>query len=94
MRSWKIALGAKVGTLLSAHTKAKNFQTKSGGTLVASTQKEKAKRFFNGTRLSVTGRLSYGVFGIYGAYQINSFIKEGLGPDVRPFQIGLTLSGL
>jgi hypothetical protein len=93
-RSWKVALGAKVGTLLSAHTKAKNFQTKSGGTLVASTQKEKAKRFFNGTRLSVTGRISYGIIGIYGAYQINSFIKEGFGPDVRPFQIGLTLSGL
>lgn len=93
-RSWKVALGAKVGTMLSAHTKGKNFQTKSGGTINAFTQKEKAKRFFNGTRLSVTGRVSYGVFGIYGAYQVNSFIKEGLGPDVRPFQIGLTLSGL
>ena len=93
-RSWKIALGAKVGTMLSAHTKGKNFQTKSGGTINAFTQKEKAKRFFNGTRLSVTGRVSYGVFGIYGAYQINSFIKEGFGPDVRPFQIGLSISGL
>jgi hypothetical protein len=93
-RSWKIALGAKVGTMLSAHTKGKNLLNKSGGTVNAFTQKEKAKRFFNNTRLSVTGRVSYGVFGLYGAYQINSFIKEGLGPDVRPFQIGLTLSGL
>jgi hypothetical protein len=93
-RSWKIALGAKVGTLLSAHTKAKTFQNKDGGTLNAFTQKEKAKRFFNGTRLSVTGRINYGVFGLYAAYQVNSFIKEGFGPDVRPFQIGLVLSGL
>jgi hypothetical protein len=93
-KSWKVALGAKVGTMLSAHTKGKNFQTKSGGTINTFTQKEKAKRFFNGTRLSVTGRISYGIIGIYGAYQINSFIKEGMGPDVRPFQIGLTLSGL
>ena len=93
-RSWKIAVGGKVGTLLSATTKGKNFQTRNGSTINASTQKEKAKRFFNGTRLSVTGRVSYGVFGLYGAYQINSFIKEGMGPDIRPFQIGLTISGL
>jgi hypothetical protein len=93
-RSWKIAIGAKVGTMLSAHTKGKNLLTKTGGTVNAFTQKEKAKRFFNGTRLSVTGRVSYGIFGLYGAYQINSFVKEGFGPDIRPFQIGLSISGL
>lgn len=93
-RSWKIALGAKVGTLVSAAAKGKNFQNKSGGTINAYTEKEKAKRFFNNTRLSVTGRVSRGVLGLYAAYQINSFIKEGFGPDIRPFQIGLTLSGL
>jgi len=93
-RSWKIAIGGKVGTLVSAYTKAKNFQNKSGGTINAFTRKEKAKRFFNGTRLAVTGRVSYGIFGIYGMYQINAFVKEGMGPDVRPFQLGLTLSGL
>ena len=55
---------------------------------------EKSKRFFNGTRLSVTGRISKGVFGIYGSYQVNQFIKDGLGPDIRPFQIGISISGL
>lgn len=93
-RSWKIALGAKVGTMLSAHTKGKNYQNSSGGTINAFTQKEKAKRFFNSTRLAVTGRISYGVLGVYAMYQVNSFVKEGFGPDIRPFQIGLTLSGL
>ncbi len=24
-------------------------------------------------------------------YQVNSFIKEGFGPDVRPFSIGLNV---
>lgn len=93
-RSWKIAIGGKIGTMLSAHSKGKNLLNKSGGTINAFTQKEKAKRFFNGTRLSATARVSYGIFGLYGSYQINTFIKEGFGPDVRPFQIGLTLSGL
>lgn len=93
-RSWKFAIGGKIGTLMSASTKGKTLQNKNGNTINAFTQKEKAKRFFDGTRLSATGRISYGVFGIYGAYQINSFIKDGMGPDVRPFQIGLVISGL
>jgi Outer membrane protein beta-barrel domain len=93
-KSWKIALGAKVGTMLSAHTKGKNLLNKSGGVINSYTDKEKSKRYFNGTRLSVTGRIGYGVLGIYGSYQINSFVKEGFGPDVKPFQIGISISGL
>lgn len=93
-KSWKIAVGGKIGTLLSAHTKGKNLLNSNGGVINSFTQKEKAKRYFNGTRLQATARISYGALGIYGSYQINAFIKEGFGPDVRPFQIGLTLSGL
>ena len=93
-KSWKIAVGGKIGTLLSASTKGKTLQNKNGNTINAFTQKEKAKRFFNSTRLSLTGRLGYGNLGIYGTYQLNAFIKEGFGPDIRPFQIGITLSGL
>jgi len=93
-RSWKFAVGGKVGTLLTAYVKGKNLENKSGGTINAYTMKEKSKRYFNGTRLSVTGRISHGALGLYGAYQVNAFIKEGYGPDVRPFQIGLVLSGL
>lgn len=93
-KSWKIAIGGKIGTLLSAGTKGKTLQNKNDNTINAYTQKEKAKRFFNSTRLALTGRLGYGNLGIFGAYQLNAFIKEGQGPDVRPFQIGITLSGL
>lgn len=93
-KSWKVAIGGKIGTLMSAHIKGKNFQSRSGSTLNAYTLKEKSKRYFNGTRLSATGRIGYGAISLYGSYQINAFIKEGFGPDVRPFQIGLTLSGL
>ena len=93
-KSWKGAIGAKIGTLLAASAKGKNLMSKSGGTLSSYIEKEKSKRFFNGTRLSVTGRISKGVFGIYGSYQVNQFIKDGLGPDIRPFQIGISISGL
>ncbi|MEJ0104210.1 MAG: hypothetical protein WDO19_17320 [Bacteroidota bacterium] len=34
------------------------------------------------------------IFTLFGSYQVGSLFKEGLGPDVRPYSIGLTLSGL
>ena len=94
-RSWKFAIGGKIGTLMSASVKGKTLQNKAGNTINAYTSKEKAKRFFESTRLSLTGRISYGVFGLYGSYQMNNFIKDGMGPDgIRPFQIGISISGL
>lgn len=94
-KSLKVALGVKVGTLVNAHTKGKNLQTKSGGTLDNAIAKESSKKFFNSTRLAVTARFGYGIFGIYGAYQVTSFLKSGAGSDqIRPYSIGIYISGL
>ena len=92
--SFKVALGAKVGTILSAWVKGKELQDKSDATLLDYISKEKSKQFFNSTRLSVMGRIGYGNFNIYGSYAITSLFKEGLGPQVKPWSIGITLSGL
>lgn len=94
LKSWKAAIGVKVGTLISATTRGKTLVNSNGGTVNAYTMKEKATRYFNKTRLSVTGRIGWGIASIYASYQVNAFIREGSGPDIRPFQIGLTLSGL
>lgn len=93
-KSWKLAAGAKIGTMLSAVTKGKNLLSGSGGTVNDFTQKEKAKKFFNKTRFAVTGRAGYGSLSLFTVYQVNAYVKEGLGPDVRPYTIGLTISGL
>lgn len=94
-KSLKVALGVKVGTLINAHTKGKNLQSKSGGTLDNAIEKESSKKFFNSTRLAATARFGYGIFGIYGAYQVTSFLKTGAGPDaIRPYSIGIYISGL
>ncbi|KYP13886.1 outer membrane beta-barrel protein [Flavihumibacter sp. CACIAM 22H1] len=93
-KSWKFALGAKVGTMLNAHTKGKNWQNKSGNTLNNYVEKINSKRYFNSLRLAATARISYGPFGIYGAYQINTLIKDNQGPPVHPVSVGLTISGL
>lgn len=93
--SFKAAIGIKVGTLLSAYTKGKTLQDKNGNTINPYIQKESSKKFINSTRLAVTGRIGYGILSIYGAYQITSFLKDVAGPtEIRPYSIGLCLSGL
>ena len=93
-KSLKAAIGIKVGTLINAHTKGKELQDKNDAGLNSYTLKESNKRHFNTTRFAVTGRVGYGNFSIFGAYQVNGLFKDGVGPDVKPFQIGLNISGL
>lgn len=93
-KSWKLALGVKVGTMINAHTKGKTLQDKYGASVNSYSAKENSKRFFNTTRLVGTARVGIGHFSLFGAYQLNSFLKDGAGADIRPLQIGLTLSGL
>jgi len=90
----KLAAGVKVGTLINAHTRNTKFQSSSGTSLNDFVQKEASKRFFNKTRISGMVRAGMGHFSIYGSYQFTPLLKDGLGPIVRPFSIGLTLSGL
>ena len=91
-KTFKAALGIKVGTMVDAHTKAKISRDREG--YGGYTQKVKDRRNFNGTRLAGTLRVGYGVFSIFGTYQFNEFIREGAGPNVKPYSIGLTISGL
>ncbi|HEY8387709.1 MAG TPA: outer membrane beta-barrel protein [Parasegetibacter sp.] len=93
-KSWKFALGVKVGTMLNAHTKGKTLRSKDGQTINPYTVKESTKRFFNSTRFSGTVRIGYGNLSLFGSYQINPLIKEGYGAEIRPYIIGITLSGL
>jgi len=93
-KSYKFAIGIKGATLLNAHTKGKDWRNKANQTLISYTQKENSKRFFNTTRFLATARFGWGPFTLYGSYQLNPLFKEGLAPDVRPYSIGLTLSGL
>jgi Outer membrane protein beta-barrel domain len=93
-KSLKIAVGVKVGTLLNVHTKGKTLQNRSGTTINAYTEKENGKRFFNTTRISATARIGYGNYSLFGNYQFTNLLKDGVGPDLKPFQIGLCISGL
>lgn len=93
--SFKVALGVKVGTMLTAYTKGKTLQDKNNNTINDYIQKESSKKFFNTTRIAGTARIGFGIFSLYGAYQITSFLKDVAGPtEIRPYSIGLAISGL
>jgi hypothetical protein len=90
----KAAIGVKVGTLINAHTRNSKLQNKSGELINDFVMKESSKVFFNKTRISGMVRFGYGHISLYGSYQLTTLLKDGAGPAVKPFSIGLTLSGL
>lgn len=95
-KSWKAAVGLKVGTLLSSYTKGKDLVNKAGNSIYGTSYivKESSKRFFNSTMLATTARIGYGLFSIDAGYQINGVLKDGAGPAMNKFSLGITISGL
>ena len=94
-KSAKVAIGAKIGTLVNVHTKAKFEKNALGEIIVDGITKESSKKYFNNTRLAVTARVNYGIFGIIASYSLTPLLKNGVGSqDIRQLQIGLNLSGL
>jgi hypothetical protein len=97
-KSFKVALGAKIGMLTDIHTKGKKWENRYGTAVVGYSenyvQKEKDKYFFSGNRICGTFRVGYGNFTAYTTYQLGAFVKEGLGPILKPWSIGLCISGL
>jgi len=90
----KFAIGVKVGLLMNAHTRNVKFESKTNTTINDYVMKEASKRFFNKNRISMMARAGLGHFTLFGSYQLTALFKDGLGPVVRPYSIGLALSGL
>jgi hypothetical protein len=93
-KSWKIALGFKAGVLLSAYTKGKDLENQAGQITNAYIEKKSSKEFFNSGRVVGTVRVSYGFLGVFGQLQLTPLIKNGAGPTINPYSIGIVLSGL
>lgn len=92
--SFKFAIGVKVGYLINAHTRNKTLESNTGALINEYLMKESSKRYFNTTRFSGTARVGWGHFSLFGSYQFNTLFKEGVAAEIRPFSIGLTISGL
>ena len=80
--------------MLSAYTKGKNLLNQAGQLEQLYIEKNSSKQFFNGRRVAGTFRVSYGFIGVFGQYQLTPLIKNGAGPTINPYSIGIVLSGL
>jgi hypothetical protein len=93
-----VAVGPKIGMLVDIHTKGKNWDNRYATTVVGYSenyvQKLKDKYFFNNTRITGVMRVGYGNFTAFGTYQLGAFVKEGMGPIMKPWSVGLCVSGL
>jgi hypothetical protein len=89
-KGFKAAVGLRVGALISSKTKGKY-------TLNSKPINDKVvtKRYIETWRYAATLRLGYGNFSVYGAYNISNLFRVNSGPEnIRPFQVGVCLSGL
>lgn len=95
-KSFKVSLGAKVGTMIDAHTKGKNLVSSTGSSLYGTKyiEKEKSRKFFANARLAPTMRIGFGPATVYASYSMTKLFKENQGPDVHLWSIGLCISGL
>ena len=95
-KSWKFAAGLKVGLLLKAYTKMKDFQTYTGNSVFGNkyVQKISNKRFFTSNDVSVTARAGYGIISLNAAYTVTPVIRDGFGPSFNRLSVGLSISGL
>lgn len=93
-KSWKFAVGTKIGFLIAAYTKAVDPEDVTGHVIAGTVEKESSKQFFSSFKFAPTIRVSKGVIGIFGQFQANSLLKAGAGNSVFPFAGGIVLSGL
>ena len=89
-RGVKAAIGLKIGTLLNSHTKGK--YTLNNKPII---EKVSTKRYIESWRFAATARVGWGNFSLYGSYHLNSLFRVNSGPEnVRPYSVGICLSGL
>lgn len=86
-KGFKAAAGLRVGTIIGAHTKGKVSATKV-------VEKINTKAYLEPWRFAATGRLGWGNFSVFGAYNLTKLYKESQGPEITPYSIGLCITGL
>lgn len=84
--SFHVATGMVMGWRYATHTKMLYFDN--------GRQKPKQRDSFHlrPFRYDATLRAGWGIINLYATYSLNSLFKDGRGPDLYPFSIGITLA--
>jgi hypothetical protein len=88
-KGFKVGVGVKVGNLVNVHTRS--VETINNSKHI---EKESNKSTFNTWRFVGTARVGYGNFALFGTYALTSLFKETGTYDIRPYSIGISISGL
>lgn len=90
-RGFKMAIGMHVGLLAGAHTKAKHSGPGIKNLII---EKVNTTRYVEKWRFVPVVRIGLGNFSVYGTYSLSSLFKDGAGPVVFPYSVGISISGL
>jgi hypothetical protein len=95
-KSWKFAVGAKLGLLWKSYTKSKNYVDQNGRTIYGTSYilKEQNKNYINPVDAKLTARIGYANYSLHGEFQITGVARPGYAADMHTVSIGLTISGL
>lgn len=88
-KSFKIAVGGKVGVLFDSHTKLK-YKANGDTKITKSKEQFDLSRF----RYGIQGRIGIGSFSVFYYQELSSLFKDGKGPentDTSPFKVGISL---
>ncbi len=88
-RGFKMAIGMRVGLLMNAHTKDR---VNVGNQYI--NEKAVTKRYVETWRFAPSVRIGWGNLSVVGSYNMAQLFKQGQGPEVYPYSIGICLSGL
>jgi hypothetical protein len=86
-KGFKAAIGMRVGTLVGTHTKGREDGTKVN-------YKNNSKKNLETWRFAATARIGYGNFTLMGTYNLTNLYKDGEGPAITPYSIGICITGL
>lgn len=88
-KGFKAAIGLRVGSLLSGHTKG-SFRVEGS----KFREKENTKRYFEPWRFAGTARIGWGNITLFGSYNLNTVFKPDVGPPITPYSLGICITGL
>ncbi|OWY19077.1 hypothetical protein C7N43_30905 [Sphingobacteriales bacterium UPWRP_1] len=88
----KFAIGARAGYRLDAHTKYRGTDLAGSGNEVF--VKTKLIPNMNRFRYGVTARAGYANINLFGYYSLSKLFEKDKGPDITPFQIGISFNSL
>jgi hypothetical protein len=90
-KPFKLAIGARVGYVINAHTKYKGEDYRDGSQREV-TLKEAPAININRLKYGVTGRIGYGNFNIFGYYSLSKLFNTSLAPEITPISVGISFN--